>query len=309
MVLRHVEGDEPSKVTLVLPQRPDFDLIVAAYLVQELLDTGSLPPETRQIVEYIQAMQAGLLPSEPAVWHTPYGVLLGIRGRNMHYCREHALSQTQQDLYDIQRTFYFVQYLLERLTAGVEIMPHDGHPGPTLFDEFGPLQPPFERERDFVRRDLTLYERDVARAGTFETELPVAGQRGVLRRVTAIALDDPTSTLFATWAHQDIQHTARGFDLVVVHERDQHYSLSVKPTAGVWLKGLDLALERAEATRRHHTSADDFGLMTRATPAPTQVWENRDVPASTSIASSGQGSTLSLAEVLQLVQQAARWMP
>ena len=94
-------------MTLVLPRCPDVDALVAAYFVQELLDKGCLPAEAWQMVEYVQRVQTGTLPLTPSVWHTPYGVMLGIRGRNLRYCREHALSQTQQDLYDVQRTFYF----------------------------------------------------------------------------------------------------------------------------------------------------------------------------------------------------------
>src|SRR5262249_36473759 len=135
LVLQWVEKDRVPKVTLMLPRRPDFDALVAAYLVQELLDKGSLPLEAQQLVEYVQRVQAGVLPLTPVVWHTPYGVLLGIRGRNLRYCQEHALSQTQQDLYDVQRTFYFLQYLMECIAAGVDIVRPAAHDAPALFDE------------------------------------------------------------------------------------------------------------------------------------------------------------------------------
>ena len=137
-----------------------------------------------------------------------------------------------------------------------------------LFDEAGPLQPPFERERDFVRRDLEAYDRDVARAYTFEVVLPVLGLSGNMRPSTAIAVEDPTSTLFATWAHQDIRHTAAGFDLVVLCERKHHYRLSVKPTAGVCLQGLSSALERAEIAKRQLPEAGDSYAMPRAHVGP-----------------------------------------
>lgn len=307
LVLRHVRRDKLSGVTLVLPRRPDFDAIVAAYLVQEILDTGNIPPEARQIVEYVQRVQSDSLPPTPALWHTPYGVVLGIHGRNVRYCQEHGLSQTQQALYDVQRTFYFLQYLVERLAAGVDILHPAAHTIPTLFDEAGPLQPPFERERDFVRRDLAMYDHDLARAGTLDVVLPAVAQQGVLRHTSAIALEDPTSTLFTTWAHLDTQHTARGFDLVVLRERDRQCSLSVKLTAGVWLKGLGLALERVETAKRRRTSEDDFGLISRVTPAPTHVWDDRCALDYTRIETTCQGTDLSMAEVLQCVQDAARW--
>src|SRR5207244_683558 len=225
--------------------------LVAAYFVQELLDKGCVPAAAWQLVEYVRRVQTGTLPPTPALWHTPYGVMLGIRGRNLRYCREHALSQTQQDLYDVQRTFYFLRHLMERLATGVDIVPAKASGHATLFDEAEPLQPPFERERDFVRRDLEAYERDVARAHRFDAMLPVLGLSGSVRHSTAIAVEDPTSTLFATWAHEDTRHTAVGFDLVVLCERKHQYRLSVKPTAGISLQGLSNAYERAEMAKLH----------------------------------------------------------
>jgi hypothetical protein len=293
---------------LILPRRPDFDAIVAAYLVQELLNKGSLSPEASQIVAYAQRVQTGLLPLTPTVWHTPYGVLLGIRGRNLRYCREHALSQTQQDLYDVQRTFYFLQYLAECIAAGEEIVPPAAPATPILFDDTGPLQPPFERERDFVRRDVALYDRDMTRAGTFAVVLPVVGPQGRRQRFTALALEDPTSLLCATWAHHDTWHTTHGFDLVILRQHDKHYTLSIKPTAGVWLQGLGRALEHAESARRQRTSAEDPSSIVRVTPAQTQVWDDRCVPDYTRLETTRQGTALSMDEVLHIVQDATCWI-
>ena len=307
LVRQHVERDRLSTVRLLLPRRPDFDAIVAAYFVQELLDKGSLPPEARQIVDYAQRVQAGSLPLTSAVWHTPYGVLLGIRGRNLRYCREHALAQTQQDLYDVQRTFYFVQYLVECVAAGVELV-SPAVPPTSLFDEDEVLEPPFERERDFVRRDVGLYERDVTRASTFALVLPGMEPQNTAQHLTAIALEEPMSALFATWAHHDTRHTTRGFDLVIVREHDTHYSLSINPTTGVWLQGLGTALERAEVARRQGTRAEDPGIIARLTPAPTQVWDDRGVPDYTRLETTRQGTVLSMAEVLHIVQDVPGWM-
>jgi len=309
LVLQHVDSDHVAKVTLLLPRCPDIDTIVAAYFVQELLEKGHLPAEAQQIVEYVQRLQIGTLPSISSVWHTPYGVMLGIRGRNLRYCREHALSQTQQGLYDLQRTFYFLHYLLERIAAGVDIVPPAAPRTPALFDETEPPQPPFERERDFVRRDVTAYERDMTRVYTYEVVLPVLGLPGHTRSSTALALEDPTSTLFATWAHQDTQHTATGFDVVVLCERKRHYCISVKPTAGVCLQGLGNALERADGAKRQRLDTGDFYAIPRAMSGWTPVWDDQCAPGYTRIETTPQGTALSLAEVLQLLQDAGRWMP
>src|SRR5262249_7437391 len=309
LVLRHADQDHLAEVTLVLPRCLDVDAMIAAYFVQELLDKGYLPTEAWQLVEYVRRVQTGTLPPTLSIWHTPYGVMLGIRGRNLRYCREHVLSQTQQDLYDVQRTFYFLRHLMERLTTGVDIVSANVSCRATLFDEAEPLQPPFERERDFIRRDLEAYERDVARAYTFDAVLPVLRLVGNRRPSTAIAVEDPTSTLFVTWAHEDTHHTAAGFDLVVLCERKRHYRLSVKPTAGICLQGLSSALERAEMAKLHLPEAVGIYPMPRLAPAPTPVWDDQGVPDHLLLETTRQGSTLTLAEVLQLVQDVRHWRP
>jgi len=309
LVLHHVEQGHLAKVTLVLPRCPDVDALVAAYFVQELLDKGCLPAEAWQLVEYVRRVQTGTLPPTLSIWHTPYGVMLGIRGRNLRYCREHALSQTQQDLYDVQRTFYFLRHLMERLATGVDIVSAKASGQAALFDEAEPLQPPFERERDFIRRDLEAYEHDVARAYTFDAVLPVLRLAGSMRHSMAIAVEDPTSTLFATWAHEDTHHTASGFDLVVLCERKHHYRLSVKPTAGICLQGLSSTLEHAEIAKLHLPEEGDIYTIPRLTPAPTSVWDDQGVPDHILLETTRQGTTLTLAEVLQLVQDVRHWRP
>lgn len=96
---------------------------------------------------------------------------------------------------------------------------------------------------------------------------------------------------------------------MILREHDQHYSLSIKPTAGVWLKGLGRALERAETARRQGTSAEDLSAIARVTPTQTQVWDDRCVPDYTRIETTRQGTVLSMAEVLQIVQDVPGWMP
>ena len=209
----------------------------------------------------------------------------------------------------MQRTFYFLRHLMDRLATGVDIVSAKASGHATLFDEVGPIQPPFERERDFVRRDLEAYDRDVARAYTFDAVLPVLGLSGSMRHSTAIAVEDPTSTLFATWAHEDTRHTAAGFDLVVLCERKHQYRLSVRPTAGSCLQGLSSALERAEIAKLHLPEEGDMYTMPRLTSVPTPVWEDQGAPDHPQLETTRQGTTLTLAEVLQLVQDIRRWRP
>ncbi|RMD58727.1 adenylate/guanylate cyclase domain-containing protein, partial [Candidatus Parcubacteria bacterium] len=175
-VLQHAERAGNKRLTLVMPQRPDFDTIVAAYLVQELLETGSLPRGTKMLVEYVKWVVTDTLPPSAAWWNTPYGVVLGIWGRNAQYCQEHQLPERQQDLYSVQRVFYFLQYLLGRIAAGVDILRPDEATKPALFTDTSPFQPPFERERAFVKRDCEAYNHDLAYASTFE--VAYVGNRG-----------------------------------------------------------------------------------------------------------------------------------
>jgi Adenylate and Guanylate cyclase catalytic domain len=72
LVLKHVDQDQPSKVTLVLPRYPDIDALVAAYFVQELLDKGSLPAAAWQLVEYVRRVQTGHPATNPV--HMAYAL-------------------------------------------------------------------------------------------------------------------------------------------------------------------------------------------------------------------------------------------
>ena len=122
-------------------------------------------------------------------------------------------------------------------------------------------------------------------------------------------MEDPTSTLFATWAHEDTRHTATGFDLVVLCERQRHYRLSIKPTAEISLQGLSSALERAEMAKLRLPEAGDMYTIPRLTTVPTPVWDDQGVPEYVSLETTRQGTTLTLAEVLQLVQDVRHWRP
>ncbi|MGE3541049.1 MAG: adenylate/guanylate cyclase domain-containing protein [Candidatus Tectimicrobiota bacterium] len=305
LVLQHPRREDPSAVTLVLPRRPDFDTIVAAYFAQELLDTGQFPPHAAQIVAYMLHVQAGTLPGTAALWHTPYGVLLGIRGRNKQYCQAHGLSQTQQALYDVQRTFYFLRYLSERLSEGSFLLPVESQQAPAVFNDIGPLEPPFERERDFVRRDLLAYESDRSRATLVEVTLPRRDAPHALCTRRAIALSAPASTLFTTWAMQD----AADFALVIVGEKDAQYCISVHPRAGVWLPGLARALNQAEAARRQQLEQADVVVLSRALAPLVSIWQEQQIPPASGLETARQPSQLTLAEVLHVLSDTARWLP
>lgn len=309
LVLQHSKREDPSNVTLVLPRRPDFDTIVAAYFAQELLATGSLPPHAEHIVAYIKSIQAGTLPTTPAIWHTAYGVLLGIHGRNLRYCQTHGLSQTQQALYNVQRTFYFLQYLVERLQEGVTLLPTSRSDALPLFDAAGPLHPPFERERDFVRRDVLAYEHDRERATIFDLPIPDVEPQRALRPMRAIALASPTSTLFTTWAHRDTQSTPQGFALVITCEQEAQYCISAQPNTGIQLQHLGLILERAEAAKRQRLELEDYGMLSRAVTPPMRLWDKRHTPPYRELETTRPHSQLTMAEVLSILQHAVSELP
>ena len=90
-------------------------------------------------------------------------------------------------------------------------------------------------------------------------------------------------------------------------ERQHHYRLSVKATAGVCLQGLRSALERAEMVKLHLSEEGDMYTMPRLTPTPTSVWDNQGIADHTLLETTRQGTTLTLAEVLQIVQDVRRW--
>jgi hypothetical protein len=68
-------------------------------------------------------------------------------------------------------------------------------------------------------------------------------------------------------------------------------------------------LERAETAKLHFPEAGDMYTRPRLTPAPTSVWDDQGVPDPMLLETMRQGSALTLAEVLQLVQDVRRWRP
>ena len=91
-------------------------------------------------------------------------------------------------------------------------------------------------------------------------------------------------------------------------EHDKHCSLSIKPTAGVSLKGLGRALERTAVAKRQRTSTEAPSIIARIAPAHTQVWDDRCVPDYTRIETTRQGTVLSMPDVLHIVQDATCWI-
>jgi hypothetical protein len=88
------------------------------------------------------------------------------------------------------------------------------------------------------------YDRDVARAYTFDAVLPVLGLSGSMRPVRLLPWKTQRARCLPH-GHTRIRHTAAGFDLVVLCERKHHYRLSVKPTADS-VCGPEQRLERAD---------------------------------------------------------------
>jgi len=71
---------------------------------------------------------------------------------------------------------------------------------------------------------------------------------------------------------------------------------------------LGTALEHAEAAKRQRTSGEELSIIARITPAQTQVWDDQCVPDYTRIETTRQGTALSMAEVLKIVQDITCWM-
>ena len=62
-------------------------------------------------------------------------------------------------------------------------------------------------------------------------------------------------------------------------------------------------------TKLHLPVEGDMYTMPRLTSAPTSGWDGQGVPDHTLLETTRQGTALTLAEVLQLVQDVRRWRP
>jgi hypothetical protein len=302
LILTHLRDVPIEQVTVVLHRNPDFDAIAATYLAQELLVTGELPPGAAALADYALQVDSATLPISDHPEGTPYGILAGV-GRVVDL--DPPAGETpddrfyRRDVAVLDRGMKLMRYLTACAAEGHSLY------SPALF-----ARPhPFAAEAQAVRDDYAHYLADLAAGEIGTLALPAQDGSG-LQPVSLLTVRDPASALFKVWARQDRQHApdGRGFVLTSVQYADHRFVVSVDPTAGVWLKGLGAALDRAETAKRAMLGQERTGPVRPGYDNSDPWYDGRSpIHNYTIIDAPRAGTVLTAAEVAALVAHPEAW--
>ena len=244
LVREHLAGCPVEKVEFWLHHSPDFDAIAGAWLAQEVLVRGALPPGAEAVAAYALRSDMATLPISDHPQRTPYGIMAGIYcllDEQPTYTESLEEGQYLRDYRVLERGLELMDYLAGAAAAGRDLY------DPTLFAD----DHPFGAELRAVEDDYSRYLADLAGGRLSTLAIPARDGSGV-RPVGLLTVKDPTSALFKVWARQDRRHApgGRGFVMTSVQYGNTRFVISVDPRAGLWLKGLGAALDHAETRKR-----------------------------------------------------------
>ena len=302
LVQDHLAGRRVEEVEVWLHRSPDFDAIAGAWLAQELLVHEALPPGAGAVADYALRADMATLPISVHPERTPYGIMAGI------YCLldaqpAHAASSEEgqylRDYRALERGLELMAYLAGAAAHGADLY------DPALFAG----DHPFAAEMRAVADDYNRYLADLAGGRVSTPAIPAQDGSGP-QPVDLLTVQDPTSALFKVWARQDRRHApgGRGFVMTSVQYGATRFVISVDPRAGLWLKGLGAALDRAETARRAVLGQERTGSprpgFTNSDPwydgrAPLYNYTIVDAPRA--------GTVLTAAEVAAIVENPATW--
>jgi hypothetical protein len=261
-----------------------------------------LPPGADALAEYALRVDSATLPVSDHPEQTPYGILAGIwrvvdlnppagaTPDERFYRRDYAV---------LDRGMKLMRYLTACAAEGHSLYAADLFAGPH----------PFEAEARAVADDYEHYLHDLA-AGPVRT-LALPTQDGSdPQPVSLLTVRDPTSALFKVWARQDGRHapTGAGFVMTSVQYGETRFVISVDPAAGVWLKGLGAALDRAETAKRAALGQERTGPVRPGYDNSDPWYDGRSpIHHYTIIDAPRAGTVLSAAEVAALVEDPAAW--
>lgn len=244
LVRDHLAGRPVEEVEVWLHRSPDFDAIAAAWLAQELLVHGALPPGAGAVAGYALRADMATLPISDHPDRTPYGIMAGIYcllDEQPAHTESSEEGQYLRDYRVLERGLELMDYLAGVAAAGEDLY------DPALFAD----DHPFGAEMRAVKHDYSRYLADLAGGRVGTLAIPAQDGSGP-RRVDLLAVRDPTSALFKVWARQDRRHApgGHGFVMTSVQYGATRFVISVDPRAGLWLRGLGAALDHAETARR-----------------------------------------------------------
>jgi serine/threonine protein kinase len=279
-----LDRDPAAPFTLVLPESPDFDCVVAAFLAAALLTTGELPSGADALVRYADKIDEGSVGHSLSNPFSPYAAYIHLLHREAR-----RVWSTDHELWRecVRQGLVLVAHSLEQsLRAGVALPSVDAFTcAPVIADT----------DRADVQADIDRYQRKLAeravRARVATLSLP--GQFGgrvevdtLLVRDVQNAGDPERCAFFKDWARTDRNRSPGGegflgLSVFVSETRHEvrHCILSVTADSGASLRGLAALLDRAESDRRRDLYGADDRLVdpvTGSAKAPRTGYDNSD---------------------------------
>jgi len=262
---------DPRKAfTIVLPEAPDFDGVVAAYLAIVLLTTGGQPPGAEAMARYADKIDEGSSGHSLSNPFSPYAAYMQLLHREARRGQSTGHELRREC---VEQGLFLVSRSLERSL-------HEGVALPSL-DAFSCSDVLDEEDRQDVLADVERYDRKLAdpatKARTVRLSLP--GQFGGRVEVDTLLVrdvqnaDDPKRCIFfKDWARSDRDRSPGGQGFlglsVFVSETIQearHCILSVTPDSAASLRGLAELLDRAESEHRRQVFGEDDRVINPVT--------------------------------------------
>lgn len=267
------DRDPAAPFPIVLHADPDLDCVASAYLATAVLTTGQPPPGAEALARYVDCVDGGhigLSQQYPFTLYAAYMLLahrLALRTWRAPEDRWRAC---------VVQALPLVEHVAAAVAGGGRsILEVDAFDCPGLF---GP------HDRAEIRKDLERYRAKLldprTRARTLRLRLP--GQFGGTAEVDALLVrdvqdpDDPDRVLFfKDWARTDRARAPErdGFVALSVFmsrsvQGRPRCILSVRPDAGLSLRGLGARLDAAESARRRECHGVDDRIEDPRTHEP-----------------------------------------
>jgi hypothetical protein len=260
-------------LTIILHEHPDLDGVVSSFLSISYLTTGSFPRGREALARYADKVDEGCLGMTLANPFSLYSAYMQLANRMMRRSWNSPHEGWQEC---VRRGLDLVAFVVEQVDRqGLPLDRVDAFACPGLFT------PDDRRE---VQDDLERYQRKLAdpKSHARQVRIKLPGQFGGTVEADALLArdvqnaDDPERCIFfKDWARSDEKRcpSERGFVALCVFmspgpHQVRRAIISVRPDAGVTLRGLGALLDQAEGSRRIQVFGIDDRVVDPTTGSP-----------------------------------------
>jgi len=286
----------PEEITWIIHEHPDFDAVSSLFLAWHLATCGFFPPGADQLHRYATLVDRGddFLERAGFPARTPYA-LFEATIRKVRDIRQSRADDHER----VRRAWPVITFLCQSEPLGLHALARNECPDEHCFWDLD-LE---DDEDQFLREDVLAAEE------IGDVELLLDGQP---KPVRLLAIRNPTSLLFKVWARRN------GYPLTVVlwpnpDKPGKRVVISVPAAYTNALKGLGMALEDAETTKRNWLGKQRPGPPRWPDVDNNDPWyDGRSAAHAYTIVDAPRiGSVLEMKEILEIVKspswhQAAR---